>query len=234
MLDPVKKYNVLIFDADETLFDYLKGEAYALEQTLTEAGIPYRTPYHLDLYSEINGGLWREFECGKIDRERLRTERFKRLFSVIGANNEDIQRVGERYLEHLGRAGYLYPEASRLLDSLRGKYTLSLLTNGFSQVQRSRIDMTDTSKYFATVVISEETGYQKPQREIFEVLLRNIDHNERDDVLMIGDSYSSDIVGGFNAEIDTCWLNRSGSPPDGRAPTYEIADISSLAELLGV
>ncbi|MBT3274303.1 MAG: noncanonical pyrimidine nucleotidase, YjjG family [Spirochaetales bacterium] len=229
----MKNYQVLIFDADETLFDYRRGEAYALELALTEAGIPYQAPYHIDLYSEVNGRLWKEYERGEIDRDTLRVERFRRLLSKLNAKDKDGAEIGVRYLEHLGQAGFMLEGAMDLIEKLNSSYTLALLTNGFSAVQRSRIAKTKTERFFDTIIISEEVGWQKPQAEIFDLVLKNLNHQEKADVLMIGDSLSSDIRGGINAGIDTCWYNPQKNPvPLGTTPTYVVHTIGEMFTLL--
>ena len=227
------KYAVLIFDADETLFDYRRGETYALETSLTEAGIPFRTMNYVGLYHKINSALWKQFEEGRIGREDLKSERFRQFLHELGSDDLDPVRFGARYLKNLGDAGFMIDGARELLDELSGTVRLALLTNGFSQVQNSRIAKTGTAKYFDTIVISEEVGCRKPQREIFDLLLDRLHHTRRDDVLMIGDSLNSDIRGGINTGIDTCWYNPEQLPAkQAIRPTYEIKDLGAITDLL--
>ncbi len=217
----MSKYTVLIFDADETSFDYVRGEAFALETSLSEAGIPFRNNFHLELYHRINCRLWQDFEAGAIDREALKVERFRQFLHELGSDGSDPAKFGKRYLEHLGEAGFMIDGAREILDELAENWTLALLTNGFSQVQKTRIAKTDTGKYFDTIVISEEVGCQKPQKQIFDLLLERLHHTDRKDVLIIGDSLSSDIQGGINAGIDTCWYNPGKMPlPENVMPTF--------------
>jgi 2-haloacid dehalogenase len=231
--EPMGRYTVLIFDADETLFDYRRGETYALEMSLTEAGISFRSRDYVGLYHKINSGLWKRFEEGLIGREDLKSERFRQFLHELGSDDRDPVQFGKRYLKHLGDTGFMIDGAKELLDNLAGAYRLALLTNGFSQVQNSRIAKTRTGEYFDTIVISEEVGCQKPQKEIFDLLLERLHHVDRTDVLMIGDSLSSDIRGGNNAGIDTCWYNPEHSPANTDIrPTYEMHDLGALTDLL--
>ena len=228
----MNEYSVLIFDADETLFDYRRGEAYALERCLDEAGIGFQSS-HIGIYGEINRELWREYERGNVSREALRHERFTRFMSAIGKGEKDGGVIGKRYLEHLGNAGFMIPGAMELLEALSPRYRLALLTNGFSKVQRSRIDKTGTGRYFDAIVISEETGYQKPQPQIFNLVLDNLGHENRRDVLMIGDSLASDISGAAGAGIDTCWYNPDGNAAKGSPkPTFIIQRLGELRRIL--
>lgn len=226
------RYSLLIFDADETLFDYSKAEAYALETSVSEAGLEFRLPEHLDIYHRINGALWRDYERGEIDRDALKVERFRLFLRELGAEHVDPGLFGMKYLEHLGRTDFMIPGALQILEAFSASHTLALLTNGFSQVQRSRIARTGAGRYFETVIISEEVDFQKPQREIYDILFRSIGWKERDEALMIGDSLSSDILGGINAGIDTCWYNpMKKKPEDDLKPTYEIQSLDELRNI---
>ena len=216
----MSKYEVLIFDADETLIDYTRGQAYALED-------------HIDLYQRINDKLWKELEEGAIDRETLKNSRFKLVLDELGIVNADPAAMSADYLIQLGDAGFMIEGAETLLESLHKHFKLALLTNGFSQVQRSRISRTNTARFFDTIIISEEVGCQKPQREIFDLLLDRLGHDNRESVLMIGDSLTSDIKGGENANVDTCWYNPAGLDcPSWIRPTYTVESLESIKALL--
>ena len=226
------KYKVLLFDADETLFDFKKSENIALEQAISDFDILYDPDHHLKIYGAINTAIWKEFEEGKITQNTLKVERFKRLSLELGINF-DPQLFSERYMYHLAEASFLLDDVTALLDKLDGKLNLVILTNGLAYVQNRRIGKSSIAHYFSHIVISEEVGVAKPSPEIFEHTLKLIGQMDKSEVLMIGDSLTSDIKGGNNFGIDTCWYNpKKLNNTSLVKPTYEINDLMSLMSIL--
>ncbi len=227
-------YRYLLFDADGTLFDFDSAETWAFDTTCREIGVE-PTLDRLQDYKEANRQVWKEFEQNAIDLDSLQTERFARFFLAQGIVADPFK-TGRRFADHLSHAGQLYPETIPLLEELRDRgYRLSLITNGISNVQHGRLDSSKTKQYFDVICISEEIGVQKPRKEFFDKFfnLANLGQSDKQRCLVIGDSLSSDILGGNNAGIDTCWYNPSGKPkdPDIR-PTYEIELLQELLALL--
>ncbi len=227
-------YRYLLFDADGTLFDFDSAETEAFNETCREIGVE-PTPRRLLDYKEANRQVWRAFEQGTIDLDGLQTERFARFFLAQGIA-ADPYRTGRRFADHLSRGGQLYPETLPVLEELKERgYRLSLITNGISKVQHGRLDSSKTKQYFDVICISEEIGVQKPKREFFDIFfnLANIEESEKQYCMVIGDSLTSDILGGNNAGIDTCWYNPAGNlgDPDIQ-PTYEIGLLQELLTLL--
>lgn len=226
------KYKVLLFDADETLFDFKKSESIALEHAISDFDIPYDPEHHLKIYEAINSAIWKEFEEGKITQNTLKVERFKRLSRELGIDF-DPHRFAERYMYHLAEASFLLDDATALLEKLHGHFKLVILTNGLAYVQNRRIGKSSIAEYFSHIVISEEVGVAKPNPEIFEHTLKLIDHTDKSEVLMIGDSLTSDIKGGNNFGIDTCWYNPNKLYNTSQVkPTYEISNLMSLLNIL--
>lgn len=226
------KYKVLLFDADETLFDFKKSERIALELAVSDFDIPYDQAHHLKIYETINSAIWKEFEEGKITQNTLKVERFRRLSKELGINF-DPNRFAERYMEHLAEASFLLDDVLSLLNHLHDHYKLIIVTNGLAYVQNRRIGKSIIAGYFSAIVISEEVGIAKPNPKIFEHTLSLINHVDKMDVLMIGDSLTSDIQGGINFGIDTCWYNpRKLDNTSQLKPTFEINDLMSLLEIL--
>ncbi|MFA6688314.1 MAG: YjjG family noncanonical pyrimidine nucleotidase [Sphaerochaetaceae bacterium] len=227
-------YRYLLFDADGTLFDFDSAETYAFDATCREFDIQ-PTEHALQAYKEANRQIWREFEIGTIDIDNLQVERFARFFVSQSIDRNPVD-AGKRFTDHLASAGTLYPETIPLLDELRGRgYVLSLITNGISRVQRGRLKQSDTCGYFEVVCISEEIGAQKPRKEFFDTFfeLARLSEDERRNCLVIGDSLTSDIQGGNDAGIDTCWYNPQGRMGDPEIiPTYEIGLLQELLTLL--
>ena len=227
-------YGHLLFDADGTLFDFAAAEKASLEALFLELGIP-GSPEIKNLYSTINQELWHELEQNEISIEELKTERFYRFFSCIGANH-DPRIAGTRFLDHLSTSNHMFPETIKLLTELRSRgYSLTLITNGIARVQRGRLKATKTEDFFDRIIISEEVGSQKPDNAFFQAFFSQagMDGDSRRHALVIGDSLSSDILGGINAGLDTCWYNPEGKPVDPQIlPTYEISLLFELLSLL--
>ncbi len=229
-----KRYELVLLDADGTLFDYDRTEARALELSFAGAGIEYRKEDHLPRYREVNDRIWKEFENGLISASDLRTERFRRFFELVGIET-DCAAFGRAYVANLAESGFLFPEAEPLLERLAPRFKLGMVTNGLKEVQRKRFAMTPVERYLSCIVVSDEVGVQKPGPGIFEHALEAAGHSDKSTVIMVGDSLSSDIRGGEAFGIDTCWFNPSGKPNDSAAkPTYEIRSLSELPAVLGL
>jgi len=221
------RYRWLIFDADGTLFDFHLGETIALQQTTRKHGVVYSSHLH-DAYSAISAELWRQLELGEIFLEHLRVTRFERLFEELHIDLEPVS-FNLDFMEALGRQTQLLPGAEAVVRSLSARCRLLLATNGIAVVQRSRVARSPIRKYFEDVLISEEIGVAKPQTGFMEEAFSRMGDPPRSDVLMIGDSLSSDIAGGVDFGIDTCWFNADELPLDGLPkPTYEIADLTEI------
>ena len=226
------KYEVLLFDADETLFDFKKSEKQAFENSIKEFNIDYDESYHFKTYEEINKNIWLEFEQGLITQEKLKVERFKRLSKEIHVPFDELE-FSKAYIRHLSNASFLYNDSIELIKKLSNNYKLAIITNGLKDVQSKRIGQSVIAKYFDTIVISEEVKVSKPNPEIFEIALNSLDYTDRSKVLMIGDSLTSDIKGGVNFGIDTCWINFNNYKNlTSIKPTYEISNLLNLFEIL--
>ncbi len=224
------KYDVILLDADDTLFDYQRAESNALEKSYLHFGLAFDEK-ELENYRVINKQIWRDFELGKIDSNSLRTQRFKRLFNK--GTEVDIEEFSKTYLKHLGEGHFLIEGAEEVCKYLFGKYRVVILTNGITDVQHSRINRSPLKRYIHEIITSEETGHKKPDIGIFDYTFNRIAHSDKGKTLIIGDSLSSDIQGGYNYEIDTCWFNPNGEVnKSGLNPTYVIKDLRELLEIL--
>ena len=223
------RYDLVLFDADNTLFDYDRAEAFALQNALKRSGVGYR-PQHLSAYRTINKAVWEDLEQGRIERGDLGVLRFERLFSAIGVEL-DAAAFAPAYLEELSGASFLVTGAEEAVAALSGRCRLGLITNGFSVVQHSRLDGSAIADAFDGVFVSEEIGVAKPDRRIFDHALQTMGHIDRATVLMVGDSLSSDMTGAANAGIDGCWYNPGGLPRVEVAVRWEAR---TLAEVVGI
>lgn len=236
----VMAYRLLIFDADGTLYDYDRGERYALSAAFRDLGITFNEARMLPIYRRINGAIWRAFENGEIHQSDISTRRFSELLRALGIT-ADVPLLSSAYLAHLAEADFLIPGAEEVIKELAVRYSMAIVTNGLSRVQRGRFGRSSIIEHFHPIVISDEVGVQKPDPRIFDHVFESYPEVPRHETLMIGDSLSSDIAGGVAAGIDTCWYrpdaeeNRRKAPgsrvfiPD---PTYEIVHLSDLRRLL--
>ncbi len=225
------RYNTILFDIDDTLMDFPKTERAALHNTFSAYGMPDGFSRYHDSYREISSVLWADLEQGKMPLATLGTERFKRLFYQ---HNLDIsaEAFGFQYLNYLGQETHLFPEAETMISSL-GHCRLAVITNGFGNVQKARIQNSPFQNVFEHIIISEEAGYQKPHNGIFDYAFHKLGLTSKESVLIVGDSLTSDIKGGMDYGIATCWFNPNGKPNNTTAePTHEIRCLSELQEIV--
>jgi 2-haloacid dehalogenase len=225
------RYQWLLFDADGTLFDYDAAESKALKAVFNQFSIPF-SPESENSYRRINRQVWRDLEQGKISTASLRTIRFERLFCEL-ALEADINRVAAAYLEHLSQQADLIEGACSLIENLSRHYQLAMITNGLKEVQRPRFTNSGVGAYFSVIVISDEVGVAKPDSAYFDIVFREMRYPPKDQALVVGDSLDSDIQGGMNYGLDTCWFNPHKKPnPSERQPTYEIQSLHELHRIL--
>jgi len=227
----VSDYELVFLDADETIFDFKRAESYAVGQAFDQFGLELTQRAALD-YEEINKGLWRIFEKGEMEQEFLKVERFRLLFLRLGAD-VDARLFSEAYIEWLSRASFLIEGAEDLCRYLSGKYKLAVITNGIKKVQDSRIGKSAIRKYLSALVISEEAKSSKPSGGIFDYACRLLSFHDKKKMIIVGDSLSSDIKGGIDYGIDTCWANLASLKNEsGLVPTYEIRSLEELRRIL--
>ena len=203
------RYDFLLFDADGTLLDFLKSEREALWETLDNNGIQ-PTDEKIKLYSGINDSLWKLHERGEISKKELLVRRFELLLEALGEKAE-VNKIAREYESRISEKGYLLDGAEEMCCALFGKARMFIVTNGLEVVQRGRYARCGIDKYFENVFISDKIGFQKPSVHFFEKVAECIDGFDKSRALIIGDSLTSDIKGGINFGIDTCWYN-----PDGK------------------
>jgi 2-haloacid dehalogenase len=225
------RYDWLLLDADGTLFDYDRAEAAALDATLIECGLGARADV-VEAYRRINTAVWEAFERGEISQAALRTARFERLFDAMGIDG-DAAATSERYLAHLGQQAASIEGAEEMVRALHGMVGMVVITNGLQEVQRSRFALWPLTAYLDDIVISEEVGVAKPAPGIFDRAFACMGHPERERVLIVGDSLSSDMAGGSAYGIDTCWYNPTCAAPDPAvAVQYEIRRLGEVVDIV--
>ena len=226
-----KHYPWLFFDADNTLFDYNLAEGTALRKTFHSLSLPYEDEY-LGIYQRINQGLWQALEKQEITPAVLRFRRFELLLEAVQLSGSPDQ-MNSAYVEQLALCTDLIDGAYEVLDTLKEKCQIAIVTNGLQAVQRSRLAHSTIKNFIAELIISEEVGVAKPQPAFFDVAFARTGHPAKSDVLIIGDSLTSDIQGGVDYGMDTCWYNPNAEPRPGDLQiTYEIRHLRDLLDVL--
>lgn len=217
---------IVMMDLDDTIFDFHKAERIAIAETFRRVGIDPKEE-NLNLYSEFNAQCWRKLETGEFTRIQVLTHRFEMLFEAIGIEGDAF--ATQKIYETLLKIGHYYiPGAPELLDALYGKYRLFLVSNGTAETQDSRLASANISHYFENIFISQRIGFEKPTKEFFAECEKRIPNYSADRAMIIGDSLTSDIRGGINAGIRTCWFNPGHKAPN--APVVPDFEIDSLAD----
>lgn len=221
----------VLFDLDDTLFDFHKAEKIALTKTLVHFGID-PTEETLALYSTINAAHWKRLELGEISREEVKVGRYHELFETIGVECDPVKATA--YYESMLAIGhYFMPGAPELLEELYRKYRLYIVSNGTAKVQEGRIGSSGIAKYMDGIFISQILGANKPDKQFFDICFAEIPDFSLSETVIIGDSLSSDIKGGINAGITTVWFNPKGIENDNDIkPDYTIKELSEVPGLL--
>lgn len=225
-------YDIVLLDADMTIFDFERSEQEALHRTLQAHGLPCTAEVE-STYLKINRALWDAFGRGEVDQDFLVVERFDALARVYNLDWNSAK-VNRDYLKGLGEEAHLLPGAMEFCRTLRDMgLTLAIATNGMPVAQRGRYTRTGMDQVIPHLFISMELGVQKPLPAYFDKVCEALDVTDRSRVVMIGDSLSSDILGGNNAGIDTIWYNPKGAPLTGSArPTYTVSDYEEIVTIL--
>ena len=234
----MKRYKGVLLDVDNTLLDFDAGEKAGVTAVLGAFGVRADAGM-LEQYSRINASLWKAYERGEIEHRTIMETRFLRFFQELGLG-EGGDLAERLYRAQLDASAIPVEGAGELLAWLYERYPLYVVTNGTSRTQYRRLAKAGFRRYFREVFVSEDAGCQKPRKEFFDYCfsrIRQENHaGEADpaDYLIVGDSLTSDILGGINGGLDTCWFNRKGEPrPADIVPCYEIHRLEELRGLLG-
>ena len=227
----MKKYKTLLFDVDDTLLDFQKAEKAALRMLFEEKGMSLTSEIEAQ-YKKINKSLWTAFEEGEINRDEVVNTRFSILFKEYGEEVDGIL-FENNYRSYLEEGNQLMEGALQFINQIQSEYDLYIVTNGISKTQDKRLRNAGLHALFQDVFVSEDTGFQKPMKEYFDYVFERIPNFAPEEGLIIGDSLSADIKGGYVAGIDTCWFNPERKLNDsGIIPTYEVHNFEELEALL--
>lgn len=221
------KYDWILFDADDTLFhfDAFKG----MQLMFSRKGLDF-SEQDYQHYQHVNKPLWVDYQNGVITAAELKHIRFQSWAEKIGTTTAELNSA---FLEAMADICTLLPGARELMQALQGKAKLGIITNGFTELQDVRLTRTGMKDFFEHVVISEQVGVAKPDAGIFNHALTVMGHPDKTRVLMVGDNPHSDILGGLNAGLETCWLNiHQAEKPHGIDAHYEVSSLAELQSIL--
>lgn len=225
------KYDHIFLDSDNTLLDFDAAQQGAFADLLSFYGVGYTDELY-SRYSELNHSYWRKFEQGIITKAKLCAERFEVFFGELGVA-VDGKQADTFYQQALSHQYQHIPYAEEVCRSLQNRGKLTVVTNGVGTTAHSRINGSGMAQFMSHIVVSELVGHNKPSREFFDAAFEIAGCKPGDKIIIIGDSLSSDIQGGINAGIDTCWFNPKGAvAPEGMNITYTITDLRELLDIV--
>ena len=222
------KYQWILFDADETLFHF---DAFAGLQRMFEGyGIDFSKEQFIE-YQLVNKPLWVQYQDNEITAQQLQEIRFEEWAKKVGVTPKAMNSA---FMMAMAEICTPLDGARELLDSLLANgVKMGIITNGFTELQKIRLEKTEFSHYFELITISEQVGVAKPDKRIFEHTFSQMGSVDLSKVLMVGDNPDSDVLGGMNAGVDTCWLNATKQAcPEGIKPTYTVASLNALQAVL--
>ncbi len=241
----MSRFTTLFWDVDGTLLDFLYSQRYAITKCFHSAGHEI-TEEIIQRYTAINNAFWKRLELGEITKEELLSGRFLALFAEYGIQDIDVKAFLAEYQEGLGSVWRFLDDSLEICQSLQGHFRQYVVTNGVTSTQISKLKLSGLYAVMDGVFVSEELGAPKPHREFFERCFERLaaegGETDRRRILIVGDSLSSDIKGGVNAGIATCWYRPEGilerEPEllenyERYTPDYEISDLHQMQGLLG-
>ena len=229
-------YKHVFIDLDDTLWDFRANAKSSLHTIFDHLDL---NAYFADfedffrIYRKRNLELWEQYGKGEITKDYLQAERFRYPLLQTGIKNEELaEKMGKMFLELLPERIILIPHARELLDYLSAKYTLTIISNGFSELQYQKLNNSGISHYFAHVVLSEDAGALKPDRKIFDLALK-LNHAKAEECIMIGDIFQADVAGAQNAGIDQIFFNRHKQElTANQTATYVVNSLEEIFEIL--
>lgn len=222
----------VLLDLDDTILDFSKAERNALKSSLLSFGLRADDEI-LGRYHEINILQWQRLERGELTREQVKTERYRLLFEEFNIKSVTADEMTARYEKKLAEGHYFIDGAEELLERLYKGYRLFLVSNGALAVQKSRLKSAGIEKYFEKIFISQQLGYNKPDARFFESAFGGVDGFDREKAVIIGDSLTSDILGGKNFGIKTLWFNKNGVENNsGVKPDFTVKKLCEIEKIL--
>jgi putative hydrolase of the HAD superfamily len=229
-IQPLKHYQHIFFDLDNTLWDYRTNARETFSEILKEMKLNQlleRFEEFLLLFDKYNDQYWQAYRNGMTSKETLRKSRFSDTLRFFGIQDVSIvSQVADLYQQRVSRKANLFPGVHETLGYLKEKYRLYIITNGFAEIQTNKIESSDINKYFIRVFMAEMTGFQKPDKRFFHYALSSV-NAKKSESIMVGDDVEADIQGARDAGIDQVFFNPLGKMHD-IPTTYEIKSINEL------
>ena len=224
---------IVLWDVDGTLLDFNAAERAAIRSLFSEFGLGECTDAMLARYSAVNAGFWQRLERGELTKPQILTGRFEQFFREYGIDTGIVNEFNDRYQLKLGDTIVFRDDSPDIVRSLKGRVKQYAVSNGTIAAQTKKLDRSGLGALMDGVFLSEELGAEKPSRVFFEKVFAEIRPGDLSEVLIVGDSLTSDILGGMNAGIRTCWYDPEGEPlPEEYRPDYVIADLHEVADCL--
>ena len=229
----MSNFTTILWDVDGTLLDFIYSQRYALTKCFHSIDREVNEEI-LNRYSEINDSFWKRLELGEITKAQLLTGRFIQLFEEYGIQGVDVEAFREEYQDGLGSVYAYIDDSLTICKSLQGKVKQYVVTNGVTSTQFNKLKLSGFYDIMEKLFISEQIGAPKPHKEYFDYCLAHIEEKDKNKILLVGDSLSSDIKGGVNAGIPTCWYRPPGMKNTTEfKPTYEINDLHQIFDIIG-
>ncbi len=225
------RFDTILWDVDQTLLDFKKSESYAVRFCFQKFG-KEASDETVAVYSAINERFWKQIEKGEINKKEALVERFRTLFKEIGEEDIEALAFQKEYADALGSVYYFQDDSYELLKKLKEKYRQYLVTNGVTFTQMKKLRLSGLEKLVDGIFVSEQIGAPKPQKEFFERCFSKIPGFLRERTIIVGDSLSSDMKGGNNAGIATCWYNPAGL--ENHSDVSIDYEIRNLKEIWGI
>ncbi len=231
-LNRLANIKYIFLDADETLLDFPYAEHYAFKSTMEYFKVPYSEALYKD-YSDENLRLWKLLEKGEITKPRLLTLRYENVFARHGISVDSVDDINERYFSFMKTCGKIIENADKLCETLCRKYKLYIATNGTKNVAMGRLRQSGLLSYITDIFISDYIGHNKPSKEFFDYCFDKIGDYDRSRYIILGDSLSSDMLGGRNAGILTCLYDpKNKTQMPNELCDYKIEELLDFAAIL--
>lgn len=227
-------YRYLLWDIDGTVLDFIAAEKAAIKSLFIKYGFGQCSDEMVADYSRINVKYWHKLEKNEMTKPQILEGRFNEFFTLYSIDTKWVAEFNKDYQLALGDTIAFCDDALNILKNQKDKYILVAITNGTAAAQHKKLTNSGLDKIFDYIFISEEVGYEKPNKEFFDEVIKKVGIDSLKNALIIGDSLSSDIRGGINAGIDTCWYNPAhlDNPYTDVVPKYEINDLHEVEGLL--
>lgn len=226
-------YKYILWDLDNTIMDFEYSQNCAIRALFKKYNLGECSDEMLKVYTDINHKYWAALERGEVEKNKMLVDRFSDFFNIYGLDTSCCKDFNDDYQVTLGDYVQFMPGAKEVLFALKDKYVHLLVTNGTKVAQMNKIKTSGIGDFFDRLYISEDVGYEKPAKEFFDYMFENEKITDKSEFIIIGDSLSSDILGGNNAGIDTCWFNPGKKVNNSKVTvTFEISELKELLNYL--